>query len=142
MKLFLAHNETFPLTMKLLPRNSFIVLVGSREKPCSRAAKAPLKRHDETNPKSKIAENPCRTRLFSKKKEPQLRYLLYHNCGSYLVRATGLEPACLSTYEPKSYVSSVPPRPHMNSRRGSSAVFYFTKLSVGNQEELEKPSLR
>ena len=70
--------------MKLLPRNSFIVLVGSREKLCSCATKISLKKHDETNLDSKIAEKPCPARVFGKKKEPQLRYLLYHNCGSYL----------------------------------------------------------
>ena len=41
-----------------------------------------------------------------KRKERKLQYQWYHNFRSYLVRMTGLEPACLTTYEPKSYVSA------------------------------------
>ena len=52
-----------------------------------------------------------------------------------MVRATGLEPACLSTYEPKSYVSAIPPRPHMNSRRAFPAVIYFIRSFAENQGE-------
>ena len=59
-------------------------------------------------------------------------------CLHIMVRATGLEPACLTTYEPKSYVSANSTTPAYEQLVLIPAVIYFIRLPAGNQGGTEK----
>ena len=50
-----------------------------------------------------------------------------------MVRVTGLEPACLTTYEPKSYVSANSTTPAYEQQAIFPTFVYFTILFLKNQ---------
>ena len=60
--------------------------------------------------------------------------MIYSKLLKFLVRATGLEPARRGTYDPKSYASAIPPRPHIllhrllrEAQRGTHLNFTINK---------------
>ena len=58
-----------------------------------------------------------------------------------MVRATGLEPACLTTYEPKSYVSANSTTPAYEQPEDIFGCYLFYKIACKSSRGTEKPSL-